>query len=139
MARRSACCTSWCRRAQWVARRRGREARARAAKRGLWAHPAFAVRAADRVSFADAGTFQLVQGRVRDVAEVGGRTYLNFGPDWRTDFTVTIAEQDRKLFAEGALDAETLRGAQLRVRGYVEWLNGPMIAVTHPDEIERVR
>ena len=59
--------------------------------------PQFRVRAA---SEADTGlhSFQLVEGRVRAAAVVRGRGYLNFGPDWREDFTVSIAPRDRRRF-----------------------------------------
>ncbi len=114
----------------------GLEAKARAAKLGLWALAAYAIRAADTIPPQDVGTFQLVEGTVLDVAMVGGRTYINFGPDWKTDFTVTIEARDRKLFPAGALEPEALRGRKIRVRGFIERLNGPMIAVTHPEAIE---
>jgi endonuclease YncB( thermonuclease family) len=116
----------------------GIEAKARAAKLGLWGFAAYAVRSVDTIPPQDVGTFQLVEGTVRDVAKVGGRTYLNFGPDWRTDFTVTIEARDRKLFPSGALEPEALRGRKIRVRGWVERLNGPMIAATHPEQIENL-
>jgi endonuclease YncB( thermonuclease family) len=114
----------------------GLEAKARAAQEGLWALAAYAIRSADTIPPYDIGTFQLVEGTVQDVAIVGGRTYINFGPDWKTDFTVTIAARDRKLFAADALDPPVMRGRKIRVRGFIERLNGPMIAVTHPEEIE---
>ncbi len=100
---------------------------------------AYAIRAADTIPPQDVGTFQLVEGTVLDVAMVGGRTYINFGPDWKTDFTVTIEARDRKLFPAGALEPEALRGRKIRVRGFIERLNGPMIAVTHPEAINTCR
>jgi endonuclease YncB( thermonuclease family) len=112
------------------------EAQARAERRGLWADATYAVRAAGAITPRDFGRFQLVEGRVQAVAIAGGRTYINFGPDWKTDFTVTIAAQDRKLFASGALEPAALKGRMIRVRGYIERLYGPMIAVTHPEQIE---
>jgi endonuclease YncB( thermonuclease family) len=112
------------------------EAKARAEKRGLWADAAYAVRAAGAIPPRDFGSFQLVEGSVHEVAITGGRTYINFGPDWKTDFTVTIAAQDRKLFASGALEPAALKGRMIRVRGYIERLYGPMIVVTHPEQIE---
>jgi len=41
------------------------------------------------------GTFQPVRGRVN----------LNFGDDWRTDFTITLEAKARRLFAKAGLDA----------------------------------
>ncbi|MGB0057600.1 MAG: hypothetical protein WBQ20_12780 [Methyloceanibacter sp.] len=34
------------------------------------------------------------------------------------------------------VDAKALAGMKLRVRGWVEWRNGPMIHVTHVEQIE---
>src|SRR3546814_18690321 len=46
------------------------------------------------------GGFELVEGRVVAVGRGGGSTYLNFGEDWRQDFTVAVARQAQKLFEE---------------------------------------
>ena len=61
-----------------------REAAARAARRGIWADPFYAVRPAAQ-SMGHIGGFELVEGRVRAVAVVRSRVYLNFGDDWRED------------------------------------------------------
>ena len=34
------------------------------------------------------------------------------------------------------LDLMSLPGRRIRVRGWVEWWNGPMIEISHPQEIE---
>lgn len=111
------------------------EEEARAARRGLWASPAYAVvspsGARDRI-----GTFALVEGRVVNAKQVKKRVYLNFGADWRDDFTITIDAQWLPLFSEAGLDPLTLAGRSIRVRGWVEKFNGPSIEVTHPERIE---
>jgi hypothetical protein len=78
-------------------------------------------------------TFQLVEGRVREVSEVGRRIYLNFGGDWRKDFTLTIEAGDRSRFAD---DLSGLEGRQVRVRGWLRDFNGPAIRLTHPEQLE---
>jgi endonuclease YncB( thermonuclease family) len=111
------------------------EREARAAGTGIWAHPFYAVRSAsDVASLADG--FQLVEGRVLRAASVSGRVFLNFGPDWKTDFTVAVQREFVPLFAEAGLDLNGLSGRRVRVRGWVSWANGPMIAVDHPERIE---
>jgi micrococcal nuclease len=113
------------------------EKEARAEGRGIWADPFYAVRTADAVDpHADAGSFELVEGRVRDAAAVGKRVYLNFGDDYRSDFTAVIGPQARPLFIAAGLDPTTLSGHIVRVRGWVETLNGPMIEITHPEQLE---
>ncbi len=110
-----------------------REARARGA--GIWGDPFYAPRTPESVA-ADVGTFQLVEGVVKDAARVRARSYLNFGEDWRTDFTVVIGTPARKMFEESGVDIISLSGRRVRVRGWVQSYNGPMIEATHPEQIE---
>lgn len=111
------------------------EAQARAAHAGLWSAPAYAVRNPDTVG-RDVGTFQVVQGKVLNVDLKGGRAYLNFGADWRTDFTVTIAHEDMAKFRDNGVDPRNYEGQTLRVRGFVQWLNGPEIEIANPQSVE---
>ena len=80
--------------------------------------------------------FELVEGVVVAATIVRGRAYLNFGPDWKTDFTASIDPRDRRLFDDAGFDIEALQGHRVRVRGWVESWNGPMIKVSHPEQIE---
>jgi hypothetical protein len=113
------------------------EAEARARHAGLWALPQYAIRRADQVSAHDLGTFQIVEGRVASAA-VKSRGYLNFGADWKHDFTATIAPEDMKTFRASGVDPESYAGKIVRVRGIVEWHNGPEIEIASPDDIEIV-
>jgi endonuclease YncB( thermonuclease family) len=110
---------------------------ARAAGAGIWGHPFYAIRTAESV-VSDIGSFQLVEGRVLAAARVDQRIYLNFGPDWRADFTIIIASGSLRSFTKAGLDPLTLNGQNVRVRGWVESVNGPAIEVTHPQQIEVV-
>ncbi len=111
------------------------ETAARQARRGIWRLGFYAVRGAEEAG-RHIGTFQLVEGRVQDAAVVRGRAYLNFGPDWREDFTVTLAPKVRRRFEAEGLDPRSYRGRFLRVRGWLKSFNGPMIEATHPEQIE---
>ncbi|TVR99700.1 MAG: thermonuclease family protein [Rhodospirillales bacterium] len=111
------------------------ESQARAHGRGLWSHPAYAVRTAETIH-RHINSFQIVEGRVQRAAAVRGRVFLNYGADWRTDFTVAIAAADLSRFAEAGLDPLRLEGRRIRVRGWVRSWNGPLIDVTHPAAIE---
>ena len=112
-----------------------REAAARAAGRGIWALHAYAVRDAAAVPARLSG-FELVEGRVAETATVRKRTYLNFGADWRSDFTVSLAPKARKLFEAEGIDPLSYRGKLVRVRGWLKSYNGPLIEATHPEQIE---
>jgi len=111
------------------------EAEARAAHRGLWAAPAYAIRSPDNVR-GDIGTFQVVEGRVISVAITNGRAYLNFGNDWKSDLTATISPGDMKTFDAMGVDPRGYEGKLVRVRGVIQQANGPSIDVANPQSVE---
>ena len=111
------------------------EKEARKAKRGIWGLRYYAVRTPVGLS-SWIGTFQLVRGRVKKAARIKGRVYLNFGPDWRTDFTVTLNAKARRLFRKAGVEPLSLEGREVRVRGWLKKFNGPMIEATHPEQVE---
>ncbi len=113
------------------------EADARAAKRGIWALDHYDIRSPNPDALAqDVDSFQLVEGIITSTAEVRGRIYLNFGADYKTDFTVVIDKDARKRFADEDYDLLQLKGAKVRVRGWIELKNGPSIWLTHPEPLE---
>ena len=111
------------------------EGAARAARIGIWAHPFYAVRSPDDVDKAGDG-FHVVEGRIAASARVKGRVYLNFGADWRTDFTVMVGPRDVGLFTDSGVDLLALKNRHIRVRGWVRRWNGPLIEASHPEQIE---
>jgi endonuclease YncB( thermonuclease family) len=111
------------------------ERKARATALGIWSKSYYSVRSATETpNFID--TFQIVEGRVVSAAVVRRRGYLNFGIDWRRDFTVTVAPRDRRLFDRAGLAIAAFEGKRVRVRGWLKSFNGPMIEATHPEQIE---
>ena len=111
------------------------ENRARAAGEGLWRDRRFRVRSAADAGRA-VGSFQLIEGRVVEAARRADRWYLNFGEDWRSDFTVIIRAQALPDFDAAKIDPYGLRGRVIRIRGWVESFNGPMIEAVIPEQIE---
>ncbi len=118
-----------------VAEMRQRERQARERRLGIWALPFYAIRSPAGVR-GDIGTFQLVAGVIADAAAVKGTIYLNFAPDWRSDFTVAIDKEGTRAFAAAGLDPRTWKGRRVLVRGWVSLRNGPMIEASHPEQIE---
>jgi micrococcal nuclease len=114
------------------------EAKARQAGRGLWAAPGYAIRSPQDLR-QDVGSFQIVEGRVLDATVKYGRAFLNFGTDWRTDFTVTVDPDDMANFRRGGVDPKAYSGQTIRVRGWVQWHFGPEIEVPNPQSVEVVR
>ena len=54
----------------------------------------------------------------------------------RSDLTISIDRKDAPAFTAASLDLKRLGGKRVRMRGWIEWRNGPMIAGTHPEQIE---
>lgn len=111
------------------------EAAARAARQGIWALAWYRIRTPDETT-GDIDSYQLVEGEVQAVAERRAHSYLNFGPDWRTDFTVSADARARRLCENAGLPLAGLEGRRIRARGWIESFNGPMIELTHPEQIE---
>lgn len=108
---------------------------ARARRQGMWANAFYDIRPQWQ-SGRYLGTFQLVEGEVLDVAEVRTGVYLNFEENWREDFSVFIARRDLRRFGGKEHKLANLKGQWIRVRGWLKLRNGPMIDVSHPEQIE---
>lgn len=106
---------------------------ARENRKGLWSLMRWKILPA-KESFPKStiGHFHLVEGKIKNTADVKGRLYLNFGRDWRTDFTVEIPPHYRHKFKK----ARHYMGKKVRVRGVLKPVNGVMVTVTHPEQIE---
>lgn len=111
---------------------------ARGARRGLWRSRSYRVRDAHNPKGLGylKHSYQLVEGTVHSIGEGKKLLYINFEEDWRHDFTITIARKRVPVLEAEGLDLEKLPGKRVRVRGWVEWWNGPMIAVSNRQEIE---
>jgi len=113
------------------------EKAARDDRLGIWGNPFYAIRRPGSLA-RDIGTFQIVEGTVLQVSETRGTVYINFGPDWRTDFTIFLRSAMLETFAQAGLDVMALAGTKVRVRGWLDKRNGPAIEATHPEQIEIV-
>lgn len=113
------------------------EGQARREGRGIWADEFYAIRKPDPDPLAqDVDSFQIVEGVITATAKVSGLTYLNFGANYRTDFTIAIDKDGAKRFKAYGLDPLTLEGARVRVRGWIELKNGPTIWLDDPERLE---
>lgn len=123
---------------QCIARMYRAERIGRAERRGIWRDPFYAIRdGADHEALSEhIGGFELVEGRVLNAALAGGRVYLNFGRYWKEDFTVVIEAAGQRLFERDGIDPLALENRVIRVRGWLDKLDGPRILVTHPEQIE---
>ncbi|HEY5048167.1 MAG TPA: thermonuclease family protein [Rhizomicrobium sp.] len=112
------------------------EDEARRNRQGIWSQAWYAVRPASRALIEDTDTFQLVRGMIVSAEVKNDRAYLDFGTDWRRDFTVVISPQDMKAFRQAGIDPQSYEGRTVRVRGWVENLHRPEIEVAIPEDIE---
>lgn len=113
---------------------------ARAARKGIWRQPFYAVRRveAERQLMLELGTFQIVEGRIINAAQVRGQVYLNFGERLRSYFTATIEAKALRLFQGAGLDTLGLKGRHVRVRGWLQEGGGPAADLIHPEALEAV-
>jgi endonuclease YncB( thermonuclease family) len=116
----------------------GEEARARAAKRGIWQDARFTVAHADSTESlsAAAGRFSVVEGVVRRMGETSSRTYLDFGRRYSEDFTIVVPRSARASFTGAGIDLKNLSGKRVRVRGVLFSLGGPAIEIRKPASLE---
>lgn len=111
------------------------EEQAREASRGLWADQKYAVLSPETAS-TGLHHWAIIEGTVHGSAMAGNTIYLNFGPDWRTDFTVGIKPEVRRELAKLGIDPLQFANKHVRVRGWLESYNGPYIELMHPVWIE---
>lgn len=105
------------------------ESLARKAGEGIWAKDSpYRLFGPDELAN-KIGTVQVVEGRIEKAASVRNNLYLNFGKDWKTDFTVRMDTGLRKELSRQGIDPVALSGRRVRVRGYIEEYNGPMITL----------
>ena len=109
------------------------EDKAREEKLGIWQDSD--ILAPDNAS-EGIGAFAIIEGTIESVALKKNRIYINFGKDWKTDFTVSIAPEDKRRFSKAKLDPLNWGGQRIRVRGSVREYNGPYMELTHPEAVE---
>ncbi|WP_417456246.1 thermonuclease family protein [Kordiimonas sp.] len=114
------------------------ELEARAGKKGLWIFKNLQPVAATGNSV-KAGWFQIVEGVVVDAAKVRDTIFLNFGDDWRTDFTVEIPALTTRYFDRIGLDPLSLEGQHIEVRGWIDFKSGPRLLLQGPGQIRIIK
>lgn len=113
------------------------ERAARRAGRGIWGHPFYRIREARAGALWPLlDSFQVIEGEVREVFSSSRNTYLNFGEDWKEDFSLQIPRDVRDEFKQAGVELESLSGRRVRVRGWISAYNGPLIRMTHPEQLE---
>lgn len=100
---------------------------ARRAGLGLWAanSPYRLFNALDDMPNLD--RFAVIEGTVKSITMMSNQTFLNFGDDWKTDFTIGVASPIRQILLRNNIDLQKMQGQHIRVRGWLRYYNGPYI------------
>ncbi len=106
---------------------------AREKKRGIWGERG-SIRSAASIEN-QPGQFQLVAGTVTRTYKARDAYYINFGADWKTDFSVKVPRRAWRSFKEAL---EVMPGSIMLVRGTMISENGPMIVATRPEQLEQL-
>lgn len=112
------------------------ENKARSNKAGLWQDVRFKVLDAkhpEKMADWRIGKYQVVEGEVTKAIKIKNKVFLNFGENWREDFTVEIPKKYWKNFSDLP---EFYIGKKLRIRGVLKPVNGKLITVTHSQQLE---
>lgn len=113
------------------------ENKARQENKGMWAHPRWKTyTSVDNIPDKAIGQFNIFEGKVLNTTRVSDRTYLNFGSNWRTDFTTEIPKRYYELFKKSGIDIEQdYNGKKVQVRGVFKPVNGVLTTSTHPEQL----
>jgi micrococcal nuclease len=81
------------------------------------------------------GQRAVVRGKITALHKGKKAWHLNFGDDWRTDFTAVLFSEGRLRFEALGVNPEDLVGREVLVLGLVKSYNGPEIIVRGPEQI----
>jgi len=108
------------------------EDEARRSELGLWRDPKQQPQQASGM-VERVGRISLVEGRAVRTSSNDRYVYLNFGQDWRTDFTI---RQRQKPLKKSNLGPDGFDGKNLRIRGFVPESHRPLINISNLKQIE---
>lgn len=107
------------------------EDKARKDKVGLWTDLRYDMLTPE-IAAAGLNNWALVEGQIKGVATVKNVIYLNFGDDWRRDFTIGIDSDLRRMLSKNGVDPMQLAGKTVRARGWIREYNGPYMDLLNP-------
>lgn len=114
------------------------EAKAAAAQRGLWQLALYNPKRAEDIwqLLRLRSTYQIIEGVIARVSVGRSAIYLNFGRNWKRDFTVRLSRFMVKRAGISPAAARQLKNKSVRVRGWIEKRNGPLIRVWRAEQVE---
>lgn len=114
------------------------EAEARRKHLGLWSNGVYRPMPAEQPGtlLKLRGKYERVEGSVASVARTKSAAYLNFGTDWRSDFTIRIGKAVLAANPEFERTLDALQSKNIIVRGWIERRNGPLLDIADLSQIE---
>ena len=114
------------------------EAEARRKHLGLWSNDVYRPLPAVRphALMRQRGKYVRVIGSVVSIGRTKSTTYLNFGADWHSDFTVRISKRVLSAHPDFAGVVDGLAAKTVIVRGWIERRGGPLIDLVDASQIE---
>jgi micrococcal nuclease len=113
---------------------------ARSQSLGLWNVPDFAIRDNNTIHQNTYNSFQVYEGVIRSASTKENFFFFNFDTDHRTDFTIVFDKAKVAPFrlSSGAhsYTPRDFIGRKIRIRGWVEENNGPMIELLFQEQLE---
>lgn len=107
----------------------------RAKHLGVWGSSAYRIESADNVERLGASPKAFNLSRARSPKwERAADTSTSISP--MIGGATSPTASSGRAFAAAGIDLKGLAGKPVRVRGWIEWRNGPMIAATHPEQLE---
>ena len=128
----------------WVAAEAGAEPLfasenlARERRRGIWSDGTVPILPAPAAARA-VGRFALIYGEVLRATDTRNGVYLDFGADWRRDFSILVPRGRLRAFRAAGKDPQTLVGAKVEVRGYPVRHSGVLVTVLHPQALRLIQ
>lgn len=108
------------------------EQKAQKAQTGLWKDSAYETYTSENAEKA-IKSWAVIEGTIKASAIIRNTVYLNFGDNWKTDFTTGLESKVRREMAKHNIDPLSLTHTNVRVYGWVEDRNGPYISLLAPE------
>ncbi len=111
------------------------EDKARSSGSGMWSMDEYKILSPKQAEY-HIGSYQIVEGVIKSVSMRKNKLYLNFGDNWRDDFTIAVSAIDLRRFMRRKIDLKQWNGKLIRVRGWIRFYNGPYVEVDHIAQFE---
>ncbi|MEO1067340.1 MAG: hypothetical protein AAFW47_08170, partial [Pseudomonadota bacterium] len=82
------------------------------------------------------GDFAIIEGVITSTRSFKRVGLLNFGDDWKRDFTAALKKSIKSDFEQKFGTLDTLSGRRVRVRGFLDLYNGPSMRIDHAAQME---